>query len=55
MSKFRPIDRDTPMPLPSVQELLPKDHLARYMLQRPSGCRYCESHRHAALGHPGGE
>ncbi|WP_295606140.1 IS1182 family transposase [uncultured Lamprocystis sp.] len=37
MSKFRPIDRDTPMPLPSVQELLPKGHLARYIVEVVEG------------------
>jgi hypothetical protein len=30
MSRFRPIDRDTPLLLPSVQEWLPEGHLARY-------------------------
>lgn len=37
MSKFRPIDRDTPMPLPSVQELLPQGHLARYIVEVVEG------------------
>jgi transposase len=37
MSKFLLIDRDTPMPLPSVQELLPKGHLARYIVEVVEG------------------
>jgi hypothetical protein len=37
MSKFLLIDRDTPLPLPSVQELLPKGHLARYIVEVVEG------------------
>jgi hypothetical protein len=37
MSKFLPTDRYNPMPLPFVQELLPKEHLACSIVEAVEG------------------
>ena len=45
MSRFRPIDRDTPLLLPSVQEWLPEGHLARYVVEVVEGLDLSELER----------